>query len=61
MDQTGGMGLKPSDAEVIPICPTHHNRLHSTGERAFWDDLKMDPRALAALLWYETTAGKEMP
>ena len=32
----GGMGLKVGDDNVVPLCWTHHQLLHSVGERSFW-------------------------
>ena len=31
----GGMGVKPSDCYVVPLCSFHHRLQHSIGEGAF--------------------------
>ena len=31
----GGMGMKPSDCWVIPLCTEHHREQHRIGEAAF--------------------------
>lgn len=31
----GGIGLKPSDAAAVPLCPHHHRVLHQIGQRTF--------------------------
>ena len=33
--ETGGMGRKADAHTVIPLCPTHHRRLHANGIRYF--------------------------
>lgn len=33
----GGMGLKPSDCFVVPLCHSCHAFQHQTGEDTFWD------------------------
>lgn len=32
----GGMGLKPPDDMVVPLCHEHHHEQHQIGERRFW-------------------------
>lgn len=31
----GGMGLKPHDRWVVPLCAYHHDELHRNGARSF--------------------------
>ena len=33
----GGMGFKPADHDVAPLCRDHHAQQHSIGERTFWE------------------------
>lgn len=40
----GGMGLKPPDNMVVPLCNDHHRAQHESGERTFWTNALMaDP------------------
>lgn len=32
----GGMGLKPPDNLVLPLCHHHHMEQHQVGEAVFW-------------------------
>ena len=32
----GGMGLKPGDDLVVPLCRACHERQHRHGEKTFW-------------------------
>ncbi len=47
----GGMGMKPSDRYVVPLCAAHHARQHQVGELTFWGDLGIDPLNVALRLW----------
>lgn len=33
----GGMGLKPSDVWVVPLCPRCHGVQHNAAELKFWE------------------------
>ncbi len=45
----GGMGLKPSDRWLLPLCyKCHHCEQHQKGERSFWRG--QDPKAMAEAL-----------
>lgn len=46
-----GMGRKPPDSEVLPLCRAHHMEQHSVGELSFWAAVGIAPRELAAKLW----------
>jgi hypothetical protein len=51
-----GIGERPSDCWVCPLCPQHHrlanDSQHATGdERAWWEARGIDPLALAARLY----------
>jgi DNA recombination protein Rad52 len=51
--QPRGMSLKVSDEFTVPLCNTHHDALHRTGdERAWWARQGVvDPLKFAARLW----------
>lgn len=38
-----GIGAKPSDIWVTPLCPVCHDEQHEAGESAFWERLGLDP------------------
>lgn len=50
----GGMGLKPSDRHVVPLCALCHARQHRVGELTFWSALRIEPLDLALRLWTAT-------
>lgn len=56
------LAKKPSDAWVLPLCPTHHRNgpeaQHSMGERVFWERHRIDPLKLASLL-FEVSGDEE--
>ena len=57
--QSRGLGLKVSDEFTVPLCATHHHRLHQTGdERKWWEDTKIDPLPIATGLWRSTQGEK---
>jgi hypothetical protein len=47
------MAMKVSDEFTVPVCNTHHDQLHRTGdERTFWAQNGIgDPLKFAARLW----------
>ena len=47
------MAMKVSDEFTVPVCNTHHDQLHRSGdERAFWTRHGvLDPLKFAARLW----------
>jgi hypothetical protein len=51
--QVGGMGLKPSDADCVPLCRAHHSEGHARGwpkfEAIYEVDLRFLARELAVL------------
>ena len=49
----GGMGMKPSDCYVVPLCAHHHREQHQVGEHNFWAYFTgyFDPHKIAAQLW----------
>src|SRR5215469_15398255 len=51
---SGGMGLKPEDRFLVPLCHEHHVEQHAKGEKSFWASRNIDPLNLAARLWAVT-------
>jgi hypothetical protein len=47
----GGMGKKPDDKWVLPLCREHHERQHKIGERQFWYELGINPFLAAKRLY----------
>lgn len=47
----GGMGLKPSDCFVIPLCAEGHREQHQIGEAAFETKYQIKMRVIADKLW----------
>ena len=47
----GGLGRKPGDRYVVPLCTTCHAKQHRVGELAFWSALRIDPLNVALRLW----------
>lgn len=48
--QAGGIGLKPSDDRVTPLCFECHRSQHDVGERRWWRDVGIDPENAINLL-----------
>ncbi len=50
-----GMGTKPSDSRVLPVCQGCHldvnDSIHRAGEEAFYGELGIDPLVLAKTLY----------
>ncbi len=42
-----GMGLKPCDSFVVPMCIEHHTEQHRMNERLFWKLYDKDPIVFA--------------
>ena len=56
--EKGGMGMKPHDKWVTPLCYQCHNRQHTgAGELTFWGDMSL-PISLAENL-YTLTGNRE--
>jgi DNA recombination protein Rad52 len=50
--QPSAMARKVSDEFAVPLCSTHHDEVHASGdERAWWQTQGTDPLAIAADLW----------
>lgn len=46
----GGIGMKPTDAFVIPLCAACHQRQHDIGERSFEIEARINMLKIAAEL-----------
>ena len=57
LEHKGGMGMKPSDCYVTPLCHDCHSRQHNKGEDTFWKDVSL-PASLAESL-YKLSGNKE--
>jgi len=49
-----GMGEKPDDKWAVPLAASEHRKQHSMNERDYWDEARIDPVIIAALLWCHT-------
>jgi hypothetical protein len=49
--QNPGMGRKPDDSLVVPLCREHHSEQHKIGERKFWEKYGIDPHVVARYLY----------
>lgn len=47
----GGMGRKPSDCYVVPLCTVHHDEQHRIGEATFAFKYRLDLERMAEILW----------
>jgi hypothetical protein len=53
--ESRALGRKVSDEFTVPLCRTHHRQVHERGdERAWWEELSIDPSPVAQQLWTET-------
>ena len=50
----GGIGLKPCDSFVTPLCIEHHQEQHSMNERMFWHLYSINPISKALALCAES-------
>ena len=57
MGTDGGLGMKPSDKWVLPLCSAHHRQQHQIGEPVFWEG--WNPHQLCEDL-YEATGNYEV-
>lgn len=46
-----GIGAKPHDFWVLPLCHHHHMGEHNMGTEKFWRQLRMDPHFVALRLY----------
>jgi len=49
-----GVGEKPDDKWVVPLCGAHHRTQHQENERAFWAAHRINPLSVADELWSAT-------
>jgi hypothetical protein len=50
--QPRALGRKVSDEFAVPLCRTHHRAAHRAGdERAWWEQVGIDPVRVASELW----------
>lgn len=49
-----GMGEKPDDRWVVPLCAEEHRRQHAMNEQDYWIAAGIDPVFVAAMLWNNT-------
>jgi len=54
-----GMGIKPDDAFVVPLCNEHHREQHSRGERQFWLRHEVTDPIFVALALYRVSGDQE--
>jgi hypothetical protein len=53
--QVRALGRRVSDEFVVPLCRIHHREVHrSRDERAWWEQLGIDPLPVARKLWSAT-------
>jgi hypothetical protein len=53
--QPRALGKQVSDEFTVPLCRIHHRMLHDRGdERAWWQEIEIDPTPIAEQLWKET-------
>jgi ERF superfamily protein len=58
--QPRAMGRKVSDEFTVPLCRTHHREVHRhSKEEAWWQELKLDPLAVAEQLWCQSRGTSE--
>jgi hypothetical protein len=59
--QAHGLGTKVSDEFTVPLCWTHHDEIHRTGdEQRWWAQRALDPLKVAAELWATTRGQTEL-
>jgi len=48
-----GMSVKPSDRWATPLCRVHHTAQHGRNERAWWQEVGLDPTEISRRLFAE--------
>src|SRR5215218_6090671 len=49
------LGRKVSDEFTVPLCRPHHRQVHDRAdERAWWEEVRIDPQPIAQQLWSDT-------
>jgi hypothetical protein len=60
--QQRALGRKVSDEFTVPLCRAHHRELHQRGdERAWWQQLNVDPLPIAQGLWQAGHEARSLP
>jgi hypothetical protein len=60
--QSKGLSLKVSDEFTVPLCATHHQHIHTTGnERGWWQERNIDPLKIANTLWQQRREQRDRP
>lgn len=54
-----GIGEKPDDRWVVPLCREEHMKQHSMSEKQYWHNVGIDP-ILIALALYAVSGDNEM-
>jgi hypothetical protein len=58
--QPRALGRKASDEFTVPLCRIHHRALHrAADERAWWQQVGIDPVQVARQFWNESRGAKE--
>jgi hypothetical protein len=52
-----GIGEKPDDEWVVPLCRSCHADQHQHNEREWWEKRGVDPIAVAQALWHKSGDG----
>jgi hypothetical protein len=53
--QHRALGRKVSDEFTVPLCRVHHREVHRRGDEAeWWSKSRLDPLAVASVLWAQT-------
>jgi hypothetical protein len=59
--QPRALGRKVSDEFAVPLCRTHHRAAHQAGdERAWWEQLGIDPIKAARGFWRITRMNENL-
>ena len=55
-----GIGIKPGDDRVLPLCREHHSEQHQVGEKTFWRRLGIDPLSLSEKIYNQTPSKAQL-
>ncbi len=55
-----GIGIKPGDDRVLPLCREHHSEQHSTGEKTFWKKVGINPIALSEKIYNQPASKAQL-
>jgi|TARA_X000001382_G_scaffold53759_1_gene36690 hypothetical protein len=51
-----GVGIKPGDDKVLPLCRIHHSEQHHIGEKTFWKRLGINPLDLSERIYNQPSS-----